>query len=118
MPSRLLASRELSDVFKVMAHPDRIRLIEELKMHEQDVNTLAGVLNIPGPRVSQHLSLLKAHRFVDERREGRRHIYRLVEPEMANWVVAGLSFIEKRLDPDTQRKIANARSIWLEEKSQ
>ena len=47
MPSRQIIAKELTEVFKVIAHADRIRLIEELHRGEMDVNTLAETLNLP-----------------------------------------------------------------------
>ena len=87
MPSRQVVARELADIFKVVAHPDRIRLIEELRIGEKDVNTLMLALELPGPRVSQHLSLMRAHRIVEERRDGRHHFYHLTQPEIAGWII-------------------------------
>ncbi len=72
MPSRILVAKEMGEIFKVLAHPDRIRLIEELRAGEKDVNTLSERLELPSPRVSQHLGLLRLHRIVAERREGER----------------------------------------------
>lgn len=112
MPSRLIAARELSDVFKTIAHPDRIRLIEELHIEERDVNSLAQALDIPAARVSQHLSLLRAHRLVEERRDGRHHIYHLTQPEIANWIIEGLSFLQGRLDPLHMNNIEDAKALW------
>ncbi|MEL6371367.1 MAG: metalloregulator ArsR/SmtB family transcription factor [Pseudomonadota bacterium] len=112
MPSRQAASKELAEIYKILAHPDRIRLIEELRSTEIDVNTLAELLSLPGPRVSQHLSLLKAHRLVEERREGRRHLYHLVQPELASWIVEGLSFVEGRIEAVSKSSIETARELW------
>ncbi|MEO0576959.1 MAG: metalloregulator ArsR/SmtB family transcription factor [Pseudomonadota bacterium] len=115
MPSRQLVAKELADIFKLIAHPDRIRLIEELRKSECDVNTLAEHLELTGARVSQHLSLLRAHRVVEERREGRRHLYHLTQPEIAQWIVAGLDFIEGRLAPLSPSAIQTARQLWSED---
>lgn len=111
MPSRQVVARELADIFKLIAHPDRIRLIEELGRDEMDVNSLVETLDLPGPRVSQHLSLLKAHRVVEERRDGRRHIYHLTQPDIAEWIVAGLAFVEGRMNLDASA-IKSARRLW------
>jgi DNA-binding transcriptional ArsR family regulator len=43
-------------------------------------------LELPGPRVSQHLGLMRLHRIVEERRDGRQHFYSLVYPEIAVWI--------------------------------
>ncbi len=111
MPSRQVVARELADIFKLIAHPDRIRIIEEIRASEKDVNTLAETLELPGPRVSQHLSLLRAHRVVEERRDGRRHFYHLTQPEIAQWIVEGLAFVEGRMSLSSST-IKSARRLW------
>jgi len=112
MPSRRIVSRELAEVFKVIAHPDRIRLIEELRRDEKDVSSLAEGLDLPGPRVSQHLSVLRTHRIVEERRDGRRHLYRLVRPEIAGWIVDGVNFLEGRFDGLDRSDLQTAKRLW------
>jgi DNA-binding transcriptional ArsR family regulator len=117
MPSRVVVAKELSEIFKMLSHPDRIRLVEELRGGEQDVNTLHERLELPSTRVSQHLSLLRAHRIVEERREGRHVFYRLTQPELADWIIDGLRFVEGRMTSDAvQRKALNrARKLWTVE---
>lgn len=112
MPSRQVVAKDLAELFKVVSHPDRIRVIEELRPGEKDVNTLAESLGLPGPRVSQHLSLLRAHRFVEERRDGRHHFYHLTQPEMADWIIDGLDFIEGRMTGTDRSAIRSARELW------
>ena len=112
MPSRMMAARELADIFKILAHPDRIRVIEELGRGEKDVNTLVELLDLPGPRVSQHLSMMRAHRIVEERRDGRHHYYHLIQPEIAAWIVEGLEFVEGRLTGVSKSAINTARKLW------
>ncbi len=111
MPSRQVVAKELAEIFKLIAHPDRIRVIEELGSGEKDVNTLAELLSLPGPRVSQHLSLMKAHRVVAERRDGRRHFYSLTQPELAEWIIGGLSYIEGRMGVSPSA-IETAKQLW------
>ena len=111
MPERSVVARELADVFKQLAHPDRVRLVEELGGGERAVGDLAAALGLPGPRVSQHLATLRAHRLVEERREGRRHYYRLSRSDLAAWVVEGLAFIEGRMSLDRQT-VEAARTAW------
>ena len=113
MPSRQVVAKELAEIFKLIAHPDRIRVIEELRSGEKDVNTLTENLKLPGPRVSQHLSLMKAHRVVEERRDGRRHFYHLTQPQIAEWIIEGLSFIEGRMGI-SPTAIQTAKRLWTE----
>jgi DNA-binding transcriptional ArsR family regulator len=112
MPSRQVVARELSEVFKILAHPDRVRIIEELGSGEKDVSAITEQLNLPGPRVSQHLSLMRAHRVVEERRDGRHHYYRLIQPHIADWIIEGLDFVEGRLSGVDPKAIENARKLW------
>ena len=112
MPSRQLIAKELAEIFKLVSHPDRIRLIEELAKAELDVNSLAQILELPGTRVSQHLSKLRAHRFVEERRDGRHHYYHLTQPELARWIVDGMDFIEGRQGGISPSEIRTARQLW------
>jgi DNA-binding transcriptional ArsR family regulator len=54
-------------------------------------------LGISHSGVSQNLAILRAHRMVVERREGRHVIYRLAQPELASWLLGGLDFLEQEL---------------------
>jgi len=120
MPSRIAVAKELGEIFKLVAHPDRIRLIEELSQGESDVNTqgesdvntLASTLDIAPPRVSQHLNQLRVHRIVSERRDGRRHIYSLLQPEIAHWILEALTFVEGRGTTIPQANINSVRRLW------
>ena len=112
MPSRQVVSKELAEIFKILAHPDRVRIIEELRIGEKDVNTLAEQLELPGARVSQHLGLMRAHRLVEERRDGRHHFYHLTQPDLASWIVEGLDFIEGRMTGVSKSAINSARRLW------
>ena len=112
MPHRAQVARELSEVFKVIAHPDRIRLIEELRNGECDVNTLAQRLELPPTRLSQHLSLLRAARMVEERRNGRQHLYHLAQPQIAGWITDGLAFVEARAPASMAGDLREVRELW------
>lgn len=113
MPTRLLASKRLAELFHQLAHPDRIRLVEELFAGERDVSGLSASLGLPPTRVSQHLALLKARHIVEERRDGRHHFYHLVMPELARWVVDGLDFVDGDRERLSSESLAQARSRWL-----
>lgn len=112
MPSRLAVAKELAEIFKLLAHPDRIRLVEELRNEEHDVTGLAQMLNLPQTRISQHLSMLRAYRLVDERREGRRHFYTLAYPELASWVTSGIDILEAKPNSLNAKEIHEARELW------
>ncbi|MBK7927847.1 MAG: winged helix-turn-helix transcriptional regulator [Bryobacterales bacterium] len=114
MPARVTVSRELSSLFAVLANPHRVRLVEELREGEVDVNGLQKALGISHSSVSQHLAVLRAHRIVAERREGRHVFYRLTQAKLAEWVRGGLDFIERDLTQEHEMRAAveQARVIW------
>jgi DNA-binding transcriptional ArsR family regulator len=114
MPSRRIVSKELADLFGVLAHPDRIRVIEELRGREVDVHGLQESLDIPQTRISQHLAVLRAHRIVAERREGRHVFYHLQQPLLAAWILRGLDFFGGELGVGDQMReaIEEVRAIW------
>lgn len=115
MPSRLIVSRELGDLFKLLAHPDRLRIIEELRFGEKDVSGIAEALDLPATRISQHLALLRAHRLVEDRRNGRSHFYRLAQPHLAVWIVEALEFVDIRNRLDEAAHIDSVRALWTAE---
>jgi len=114
MPSRIVVARELSELFKLFSHPDRIRLVEELRTGECDVSTLSERLELPGNRVSQHIGLLRTHRVVEERREARHVYYHLTNPDLAEWITDALGLIDARMKDDSQnrRALTQARRLW------
>ncbi len=95
MPHRVLVARELADLLGVLAHPIRIRLVEELREGEHCVSSLQTVLGISHSSVSQHLALFRAHRVVRERREGRMVMYSLRQPDLAMWLLDAMKFLEQ-----------------------
>lgn len=117
MPHRHLVAKELGQLFSIFSHPDRIRIVEELRDGERDVNALQAALDVTHSRTSQNLAILRAHRLVAERREGRHVFYRLVNPDMARWVLEGLKFIEADLALVERRRTAieEVRQMWQPE---
>ncbi|WP_291981449.1 metalloregulator ArsR/SmtB family transcription factor [Luteitalea sp.] len=117
MPQRHLVAKELGHLFSVFSHPDRIRIIEELRDGERDVNALQTALDVTHSRTSQNLAILRANRLVAERREGRHVFYRLVNPDIARWVLEGLRFIEEDPAQAERRRTAiqEVRQLWRPE---
>ena len=116
MPYRLLAATELAEFLRALSHPRRIQMLEELRSGERDVAALAKVTELAHSSVSQHLMVLRAHRVVTERREGRRVIYQLRSAELAQWLVQGMSFLatmDQQTD-EVRKAIRKARSKWSE----
>jgi DNA-binding transcriptional ArsR family regulator len=113
MPFRSTASKKLAEMFGLLSNPHRVRLIEELsKRAELDVNSLEQELGISHSAVSQHLSLLRAHRIVSERRVGRHVFYRLTQHKLADWILNGLEFLQREFEQSEGEDLEQARAYW------
>ena len=120
LPEPFLVTKELADLLGVLAHPHRIRIIEELREVERDVNTLQAALCISHSGVSQHLSVLRAHRLVAERREGRHVYYHLRQPKLARWLLDGIEFVAgtQVVAEDIRLAIETMRARWATGKAE
>ncbi len=114
MPYRELVAKELADLLGVLSHPNRIRIIAELRDGERDVKSLQAALGISHPGVSQHLMLLRAHHLVAERRQGRQVFYHLRQTELATWLTDAMSFLEEEsvLAEQLHQAIEKTRVSW------
>lgn len=114
MPHRALVTKELANLLSALSHPHRIRIIEELRDGEQDVNSLQVALGIRHSGVSQHLMVLRANRVVSERREGRHVFYQLRQPEIATWLLEATKFLEGGMSEASvlRKAIGKARKEW------
>ncbi|MFN7131709.1 MAG: ArsR/SmtB family transcription factor [Myxococcales bacterium] len=116
MPTRKLVAEELAEMLGVLAHPLRVRLVQELRDGEHDVNDLVHRVEAAQSNVSQQLALLRTHRIVGQRREGRHVFYRLLHPELASWLTGGLQFLQDAVEERAQVKhaIDEVRAIWTD----
>jgi DNA-binding transcriptional ArsR family regulator len=69
-----------TELLKVIAHPIRIKILEDLVQGVKCVSDFEETLDISQPNVSQHLKLLKSHQIVDFFVDGRLKCYFLKEP--------------------------------------
>ena len=114
MPYRTVALKEFAELLGAFAHPHRTRIIIELRSGEMDVNALQELLGISHSGVSQNLSVLRAHHIVKERRDGRHVHYSLTRPDLADWLIQGLMFLEAEYKHSEEVKDAldAAREDW------
>ncbi|HDR7355684.1 Uncharacterized protein BCZB5J_02935 [Bacillus cereus] len=64
------------DVLKVMAHPVRLQIVNELMKHQMcNVTQLTEILRLPQSTVSQHLSKLRGTVLRAERKGLEMHYY-------------------------------------------
>jgi ArsR family transcriptional regulator len=68
------------EVLKIIAHPVRIKILEELRKGVKCVSDFEEFLDIRQPNVSQHLSLMRRYGLIDFFVDGRLKCYFLKDP--------------------------------------
>jgi DNA-binding transcriptional ArsR family regulator len=114
MPQQTIVAEQLADILSVIAHPQRIRVIEELGAKEVDVHSLADRLSLRQSTLSQHLAQLRSKGIVVARRDGRVVRYSLASAWLARWLVEGVQLLDLQNAQST--KVAEAvravKRIW------
>ena len=92
---RLQKLAQKAEVFKALAHPTRIFILEKLlereRERERDVTELTAMLGVEMPTVSRHLSVLKTVGLIASRKEGSNVYHRILREcvkktmECAEW---------------------------------
>jgi ArsR family transcriptional regulator len=75
MPSQVSAN--LLRLFRALADPTRLRLLNLMADQEVCVCYLVEILGLPQPKISRHLAYLRAAGLVDARRDGKWMHYKL-----------------------------------------
>jgi len=98
--SRLLpnnrAITELSETFKVLGDPTRLRIVLALSMEEElCVCDLATIINISVSAISHQLRLLKGMKIVRYRKEGKMVYYSLDDDHIENLIKEATNHIKE-----------------------
>ena len=73
-----------AELFKVLAHPSRIRVLELLQDGPRPVHELLGELGLEASNLSQQLGVLRRSGLVGSSREGATVLYTLATPDVAD----------------------------------
>ncbi|OBG83699.1 transcriptional regulator [Mycobacterium sp. E136] len=101
MPHRLPGSPELplyeikANLFKALAHPARIRVLEILSANNgpTSVSEILAETDLEPTLLSQHLAVLKRHHVVSAQRVGNSVIYELAHPKVSELLVIARAFL-------------------------
>jgi len=88
----------LAEFFKVFGDSTRIRIITALMSGPMCVCDIAELLGMTQSAISHQLRLLKTHRLVKSRREGKSVFYSLDDDHVASILFQGISHINHRGD--------------------
>lgn len=84
---RKINSREKAAFLKILAHPTRIMILEELINGKKCVNDIEELLAVRQANISQHLAMLRHAGVVDFCQKGKKRCYFLVKPKMIEAVI-------------------------------
>jgi len=100
-----------ADMFKGLAHPVRVRVLEVLAGSEEEpVTELMRVTGLEPSNLSQHLSVLRRHRLVLAERRGSFVYYRLAFPEVAQLLTVARRLLVLALE-ESQDRLAASESL-------
>lgn len=78
LPVELLG--RMAQVLKLLAHPDRLRIIEILEAGAAPVHEVVDGLGLPQAATSQHLNQMKRVGLVASERRGKEVWYTIADP--------------------------------------
>lgn len=94
-----------ANLFKGLAHPFRIRILELLAAAaEVSVAEMLADLQLEASHLSQHLSVLRRHRLVASERRGSNVYYRLTSPNGAELLRAARYLLADVLDVEAAQQ--------------
>ena len=73
----------VSDLLKLLGHPDRLMVLCQLKFGEQSVGELARNLDIKQSPLSQHLARMRYEGVVSSRRDAQTMYYSIADEKVA-----------------------------------
>jgi len=87
----------MSDFYKVLGDPTRIKILQILFESEMCVCDLASVMNMNQPAISQQLRTLKGANLVKYRKEGKNVIYSISDDHVKQIFDQCLTHIKERI---------------------
>lgn len=84
----------ISEVFRALSEPTRLRLVLRLSHGESNVAGLVSALDLPQSTVSRHLAILRSADLVRCERRGTSMVYRLAGPHLRDLLLEAFSHAE------------------------
>ena len=88
--------RQQARVMKALANESRLMIVDRLHRGECSAGELTGLVGSDQSTVSRHLSVLRSHGIVEDRREGNVVYYRLLTPCVTNFFSCTLQVLRER----------------------
>jgi ArsR family transcriptional regulator len=98
-----------AELFKALAHPARIRVLEILSDGERSVGELTPLVGIEASHLSQQLAVLRRARLVTTHKDGPRVVYAIRDRELVELLVVAKRLLINML-AETEDLLAGLRS--------
>jgi ArsR family transcriptional regulator len=89
-------------IFKILAHPTRIHVIETLRRGELSVGAMLEQVKVEPANLSQHLFVLRQGHLVIARKEGNQVLYSLRDPLLIEVLDAMRHYFQKHFEDSIQ----------------
>lgn len=86
-----------ADLFKALAHPARVRVLELLAEGERTMGALAEQTGLEPSHLSQHVGVLRRAGIVDSRRIGTSVVCTLRDPQTAELLAVARRLLSRNL---------------------
>jgi ArsR family transcriptional regulator len=86
-----------AQLFRVLGHPVRIRILELLSDGERSVGDLQAALQLDSSGTSQHLAALRQQGVLESRRAGTSVYYRLKDPRVTQLLATARQILTSAL---------------------
>jgi ArsR family transcriptional regulator len=71
---------DIAEIFKVLGHPVRLRIIDELSESDKTVSQLQHLIGVSQALLSQHLTVLRHSKIIKSIRKGNTVYYSITNP--------------------------------------
>ena len=82
-----------AELFKALAHPGRVRILEVLRDGDRTVAEMMPLVGLESSHLSQQLGILRRARVVSATREGASVRYSIADPAIVELLAAARTFL-------------------------
>lgn len=101
---RNLSLREKADLLRILGHPTRLAILQELGRGAKCVSDIQDLLEVAQANLSQHLSALRRERIVDYHEDGNLRCYYITRPRLVKTLL-------RFMDADYPVVLRSAKSV-------
>ena len=91
-----MTNQELAEILKVISHPVRIEIIEELHKGVKCVSDFTEILDMEQPNISHHLGVMRRCRIINFFSDGKLRCYYLKNEKVYGLIKLLRSYNEKK----------------------